>query len=184
MDNNCTVSDSPVKVSKAVSYTFHFKPYGWAIYTVNETTGEFHITSDWGSFSHRWDPKNLGEKTFQQFLIKAEPSYICRKFAAANKELNEVVDEEETLKAIKTRILEDRRSRFIPSKEEAELLLSLAEEWADADFSEAVIPSEFFDYSYEDFLHTKESYTAKVVTTLLLPAFQSYLKESKVPNHD
>lgn len=59
------LSEFTVTVGTADVYSFRFKePFGWAIFTVNNATGEFHIQSDWGNWQYRWAVgKNLGERS-------------------------------------------------------------------------------------------------------------------------
>jgi len=178
---NYTLSDSPVKVGKAVSYSFWFKPFGWMICTTNEDTGEFHIVSDWGNFSHRWDPKNLGEKSLARFLAKAHLSYICQKLAIENSILAAVIDEEETAKAIKTQILQDRRCLDISTRAEAQDLLYQLEDWEETGFTDATIPEDLQEREYFSIRVMRDSPAAEVLKKLLLPTFQKYLKEVVIP---
>jgi hypothetical protein len=70
------LTEFKVKTGSADVYSFRFQePFGWAIFTVNNTTGEFHIQSDWGSWQYRWPVgDNLGadsaahEKQLAHFL--------------------------------------------------------------------------------------------------------------------
>lgn len=53
------------KIGTADSYTFTFNNGAastWAIFTVNNSTGEFAIRSDYGGWSYRWSIRSLGEK--------------------------------------------------------------------------------------------------------------------------
>jgi hypothetical protein len=67
----------------AVTYSFRATSgFGWALCTVNDGTGELLITSDWGDWSHRWDPRPecLGHPTLTAFLgERGDVDYIARK---------------------------------------------------------------------------------------------------------
>lgn len=68
----------------ATTYSFRAEPgqFGWACCTVNDDTGELLITSDWGSWSHRWsaDPRHLGAPTLTAFIGgRSGVDYLARK---------------------------------------------------------------------------------------------------------
>jgi hypothetical protein len=71
--------------SSAVTYSFETEGDGfksWALCTVNDMTGELLITSDWGSWSHRWNasPSALGYPTLTAFIgDRADVDYLARK---------------------------------------------------------------------------------------------------------
>lgn len=75
----------PTIVSQATTYHFRLadnEPFGWALCSVNDGTGELLITSDYGNWSHRWsaDPKHLGHPTLTHFLgERAGEDYLAAK---------------------------------------------------------------------------------------------------------
>lgn len=71
--------------SASVTYSFVTEGDGsksWALCTVNDQTGELFITSDWGSWSHRWHASSraLGVPTLTAFIgTRADVDYLARK---------------------------------------------------------------------------------------------------------
>ncbi len=73
--------------AKAAATTYSFVTEGdgfksWALCTVNDQTGELLITSDWGSWSHRWhaSPEALGAPTLTAFIgDRGDVDYLARK---------------------------------------------------------------------------------------------------------
>lgn len=76
-----------LKSAKAAAITYSFETEGeglksWALCTVNDQTGELLITSDWGSWSHRWhaSPEALGAPTLTAFIgDRGDVDYLARK---------------------------------------------------------------------------------------------------------
>jgi hypothetical protein len=76
-----------ILVSTSTPATYRFETTGdgfrsWALCTVNDTTGELCITSDWGNWSYRWsaDPGHLGFPTLAAFIgTRGGVDYLARK---------------------------------------------------------------------------------------------------------
>lgn len=108
---------TPKTASKYTAEVYHFRfPQGrcdWAIFSICEATGEFSIQSDWGAFAYRWDISALGVPTMKQFLARCDADYILRKMRQNNKGLDDVLDDEKTLKRFQEFIISERKqSRF------------------------------------------------------------------------
>ena len=68
----------------ATTYSFRAvaDAFGWASCTINDATGELLITSDWGNWSHRWDPRPscLGAPNLTTFIgTRSDIDYLARK---------------------------------------------------------------------------------------------------------
>jgi hypothetical protein len=170
----------PPVVMRPVAYSFRFKEMGWAIFTLNDTTGEFSIQSDWGNYSYRWHVNALGEGyTLHSFLTKCDADYIANKFKRDGL-LKDEIDIEATEKAFHDHICQERRARNIKTKAEARGLWLEVDEWAEAGFVDMCFTdslSDFFDY-HHDFIRHERSTRYKFLVTELLPFFQRYLREN------
>lgn len=92
-------------VSKPTAYSFRFKGYScsWAIFTINESTGEFLITSDMGNFSHRWNMGAIAGGNLTEFIgNNTNTNYLVGKLKVGSNSslLEDHIDEEETKKTI------------------------------------------------------------------------------------
>lgn len=73
-------------ISTQVATTYVFRAgsgeFGWANCTVNDTTGELAIQSDWGAWAHRWnsDPSSLGAPSLTVFIgCRGNVDYLASK---------------------------------------------------------------------------------------------------------
>lgn len=70
---------------------YTFERGGWAIFTINEVTGEFAIQSDWGNYSYRWsmgpgvpnknDDGSIDTDALKKFLARAGADYVTTKLS-------------------------------------------------------------------------------------------------------
>lgn len=76
----------------SITYTFVTEGEGyksWALCTVNDQTGELLITSDYGSWSHRWhaSPEALGAPTLTAFIgTRGGVDYLARKLQPGSRD--------------------------------------------------------------------------------------------------
>ncbi len=90
--------------------TYHFRSMealgGWALCTVNDTTGELLIMSDWGNWSHRWDPKHLGKPSLTHFISdRSGYDYLAGKLIDGQ---DWVLDADATIQKWRSRLVEQR----------------------------------------------------------------------------
>lgn len=169
---------------------YHFvfeEPFAWAIFSINDRTGEFSIQSDWGNWSYRWNIDNLGDtslkhpKPLTYFLSdRDECSYIVNKFAYNRKDREEF-DGEATRKAVKRIIISLRQDR--------ELDQASARMYWDRLINFDMAHSYMFisevDYGFADHgvllemaydaLHFRQSAHFNILQYKLLPFFINYL---------
>ncbi|GLC32904.1 hypothetical protein [Clostridium omnivorum] len=105
------------KKSTCERYDIRLKnSYGWAIITIDENGGLFNAQSDYGSYSYSWP--NHGRKSFKHFILELvrDKSYFLGKVAD-----DKYYYDEETEKAWKEQIIEDRQNGYLSKDEAREL---------------------------------------------------------------
>jgi len=90
--------------------TYHFRSAqalgGWALCTVNDQTGELLIVSDWGNWSHLWNPKHLGSPSLTHFIADRQGyDYLANKLMRRSAW---VLDADATVKKWRGRLVEAR----------------------------------------------------------------------------
>jgi hypothetical protein len=172
-----------VFVTNPVTYCFRFTSYsGWSNFTINESTGEFTVNSDWGNWAYRWHTDSLGDGVkLTQFLLKCDADYIVRKFAVGGaQDLKDEIDFERTLKSIQERIVVARRDKEI-EKEHARRLWLMADEFVEDDQCDLdTIDSEldkFLGYDTWEYILEKHSHSYMFLWKRLIPFFQSWLRD-------
>jgi len=94
----------------ATTYSFVYpKGFGWALCTINDATGELHILSDWGNWSHGWspNPKHLGQPTLTHFIgIRGDLFYLADKLTS--REERQRFDAHETVRSLRKMLAERR----------------------------------------------------------------------------
>jgi hypothetical protein len=107
--------------ASATTYSFATTGEGhrsWALCTVNDATGELLITSDWGSWSHRWDahPNSLGAPSLTAFIgDRGDVDYLARKLQREGRN-GRVFSASETARSLRRRLcgrrLQDGRGQI------------------------------------------------------------------------
>jgi hypothetical protein len=179
-------------IETAKAYRFRFKEaFGWAIFTINDATGEFSIQSDYGNWSYRWHVgSNLGtvddrDRTLTEFLATAGPDYIINKLSYGSDDLKDVLDPAGTRKAIKLRVAEAYRDCIIDRDELRDALFDLRHRVSLNDGANELYHSvtgalgkalgeEWF---LEHFYETRRSWPYLILCHKLLPFFQAWLRE-------
>ena len=176
----------PLKPSKAKKHTceayhFWFQSGGWAIFTINDETGEFGLTSDWGNYAHRWPRDGVGSLSMKMFLASTNPHYIADKFSYQSAALKDVFDDEATERSFRRAVLEARRSEKIDSEYALDLWRDIdALEWgAGRDFMVASVGQELAEFldGTHDYIRYEPSPSHKTLVERLLPFFIDHLRE-------
>lgn len=131
------LSEWKVTVGTSDVYSFRFSdPFGWAIFTVNDSTGEFQIQSDWGQWQFRWNTDYLGEshvksgRPLTHFLADGnDPWYVTMKLGYNKpRSFAEEFSDDNTKQEFRRQIAEARKETIL-SKDEARLIWNEADEW-------------------------------------------------------
>lgn len=177
-----------VVITSAVAYSFRFEGYGWAIFTLNDATGELSLHSDWGTYGHRWDTNAMGQvggrlRTVTEFLSGCDGHYVTKKLQLDTqaKELDPVVDDEESLAAIRASIITSRRNGRI-GRDRARELWEDADVWSGEDFNMHCCPQELAGFldCFWDYVHMKSSGRFEFLHKTLWPFFSAWLRENVV----
>lgn len=95
---------------------------GWATCTVNDTTGELAIQSDWTDpCGYRWPVAHLGCPTLTDFLASAREDYEYLVGKLLPSERRETFSPDETVKAMRQRVIAGRRDGDLSRPEAREL---------------------------------------------------------------
>ena len=180
------LSDAKVTIGSATAYSFRFK-HGWAIFTIHDGTGEFHVQSDWGNYQYRWNINHLGDPTLTIFLAHMEDAdYVANKLHYDCAQEREEFDEEATKRDLRHRVGEKYAESGM-SVEEARELLSMLDDldWNDGDtFVQSFYdgPEELRKLTEEPYEWARHRPTARytILTKALLPFFFDYLRREVV----
>lgn len=134
--------------SVAVTYSFETEGKGfksWALCTVNDSTGELLITSDWGSWSHRWpaSPEALGHPTLTAFIgTRADVDYLARKLQGrrGGQRFSAEKTTKELRKLLCSRRLADGREQFERRLEDEDFVDGKPMKYLAHRFTEAGLP--------------------------------------------
>jgi hypothetical protein len=171
---------------KQVAKSYHFRfeeTFGWAIFTVNDSTGELNIQSDWGDWAHRWGGAGLGGKTISQAIASwTDAHYLCDKLHYGKD--RDQFDGVETRKGLRERILEKRREMDI-SKEAARELWDETEHHIDFDTPDTFMNSisremdQFLDGMAYEYIRRSPTYGWEILLRQLLPLFIDTLRKEQ-----
>lgn len=170
--------------TQATAYSFRFE-WGWAIFTLNDATGELSIHSDWGTYGHRWHIDALPKgHSLTTFLAGTNGHYVTGKLQSdtRSKELEDDFDVANSLKDIKESILDARRERHITAQYARELV-EAADEWA-KEFSLRIedCPEELSAHLCEpwEYLRYRKSARWLFIQDKLWPFFTAWLRDNVV----
>lgn len=169
----------------AVTYLLRFKPYGWAIVTVDDATGTLNVASDWGNYVHTWGRGSwLGVESndLSEFLRgRGGPHYIVDKLFYGRQRSS--FDDRATMLALRREVLADRRARQLTAGTARSRWDALGELDGMVE-SEAmeVLERLYRDSPWEHAVHSPTGqYTAML--EIVIPAFLSVIR-NEVPTRE
>ncbi len=175
--------DVLAETARSTATTYHFRSPpcttsrvgGWALCTVNDTTGELLIQSDWTeACGHRWPVDSLGRPTLTDFLAGAHFDYLVDKLLPP--ERRKRFCPESTVKHMRCLVVERRKLGGISRGGARELWDALGELISIDDSRDFLTHlngdtdyCEHFDDVYEDLREVPTS-DAHALATIILPA--------------
>lgn len=167
-------------------FRFTFEPLGWAIFTINEKTGEFTITSDWGHYAHRWNPDHTGSPSMKHFIVTAGSHYIVNKLCYnVHRQDKEQFQHDRSKDALRSQLIEWRRDGQLSKAKARHLWAELDDVFYQADCwdeEESYIVQNWPRALYEhiecpwDYFVFDLSPRLKFVQNELIPFFQNWLR--------
>ena len=168
-----------LETGRSTATAYHFKDdrFGWAICTVNDTTGELAIQSDWtDACGHRWNVNHLGGgATLTEFLAEDRGGYydyLVNKLLPTGR--REQFSAERTVAAMRRRVIDARRAGDLTRDAARGLWDSFDELLGCDDAGEffRLVPEDYsaaFDDVYED-VREEPTNDARALETFILPA--------------
>ena len=187
-------TDAKTSETEAKAYTFRWPDYSsWAIFTINDHTGEFSIQSDWGGFFYRWNIDSLGGgRTLTEFLATCSgPDYVMNKLRYDRPDLKDEFDEEGT-KKLWQKMLWERMDGTTFDKGDAdeigELMDKFFEDCQDgtqhgADLALWTMDSKLHEFFYEEpwqYIVQRAPWKVIICRDELLPRLFQYLRDHVV----
>ncbi len=132
------LSHPTISKGTADFYKFIFDPIGWAIFTINEGTGEFSIQSDWGNYAYRWSIASLSlddlshGKPLTHFLADRGPAdYVADKLSYDQPpDFKREFSPEKTIVALKEHLIRERWDENIDKEKARQIWTHLTHAWA------------------------------------------------------
>lgn len=177
-----------VSVNKTSTETWCFRfDETWASFHICEATGDFFISSDYGSFHHSWPSFSArGNQSVKAFLARTSGHYVIDKLGYGRpREFADEFDEPRTLLEITKQILKARRANVIGSSEAREMYDGLDELASDDTDERSFVDGLFQIEGLSDllggvpweWLRHQPSWPFLVVRDRLFPAFRAHLRQ-------
>ena len=185
----------------SVTYSFRFPKHGaYALFTVNDATGELSVNCDWGSWSCRWPIGCQGAhsdgrlRTLTEFLAeRGSVRYIVDKLMP--RDVSTAISPELTRQEMQRHVLRRRREQRI-NKDAArwawdsgidEFVDKLHPQMSwdavyaldDLETQDLLDALDIQHYDLSNVVITDRTFAYRVMVEVLVPTFQRYLKEKE-----
>lgn len=161
-------------------YYLRFQQIGWAIVLIDERTGTIAIHSDFGDWTHSWNPQHTGRPSLKHFITDGSFEYLADKFYHGRKDGTEF-DSEATIKRFREGIDEDVNGGNLSEGKANTLIDELNEldDYRDAQEFYSDMPKHLSEYlggdAYEYFVYS-HTHAHKLLQNELLPEIAEVFK--------